>query len=220
LQVSGNNFLIKKFGVVVGLISTIPFFLSAPAFALDPINVAATFDRLTAGSALANPSVVVMDQSTGAVVYEKSAHSLRKPASILKIYSATAALTYMEPTQRFTTSAWIGAEPKSVVIQGSLDPWMSASDGVAKKMGRTSIPRIEYNSLSALKKSNSGSIRNSTIYFSDLYSQDVTHIKSFFVKHGISPVMKRVQVLRLRYFQANKFSLQNHPSSKKCWNMH
>jgi PBP4 family serine-type D-alanyl-D-alanine carboxypeptidase len=69
---------------------------------------------------------------------------------------------------------------------------MSLSDSTAKKMGRTSIPRIEYNSLSALKESNTGSIRNSTIYYSDLYSQDVANIKSFFVKHGVKAIMKQV----------------------------
>ena len=182
----------KRCGILACLIFAIPHFSLASASALDPTNVAGIFERLTAGSALANPSVVVMDQLTGAVVYEKNANSLRKPASVLKLYSATAALTYLQPTQRFTTSTWIGLEPKSLVIQGSLDPWMSLSDPVAKKMGRTSIPRIEYNSLSALKESNSGSIRNSTIYYSDLYSQDVANIKAFFVKHGVRAVMKEV----------------------------
>lgn len=182
----------KRCGILACLIFAIPHFSLASASALDPTNVAGIFERLTAGSALANPSVVVMDQLTGAVVYEKNANSLRKPASVLKLYSATAALTYLQPTQRFTTSTWIGLEPKSLVIQGSLDPWMSLSDPVAKKMGRTSIPRIEYNSLSALKESNSGSIRNSTIYYSDLYSQDVANIKSFFVKHGVRAIMKEV----------------------------
>jgi D-alanyl-D-alanine carboxypeptidase len=182
----------KKFGILACLIFAIPNIAPVQASALDPLNVAATFDRLTAGSALSNPSVVVLDQLTGAVVYEKSAFSPRKPASVLKIYSATAALTYMEPTQRFTTSAWVGVNAKSLVIQGSLDPWMSLSNSVAKKMGRTSIPRIEYNSLSALKEANPGSIRNSTIYYSDLYSQDVANIRAFFVKHGVNAVMKRV----------------------------
>jgi D-alanyl-D-alanine carboxypeptidase len=182
----------KKLGILACLIFAFPNIAPVQASALDPFSVAATFDRLTAGSALANPSVVVMDQLTGAVVYEKSAFSPRKPASVLKIYSATAALTYMQPTQRFTTSAWVGVNEKSLVIQGSLDPWMSLSNSAAKKMGRTSIPRIEYNSLSALKEANTGSIRNSTIYYSDLYSQDVANIRSFFVKHGVNALMKRV----------------------------
>lgn len=182
----------KKFAVSACLIFAIPNFGPVSANALDPLDVAAIFERLTAGSALSNPSVVVIDQLTGAVVYQKNAYSLRKPASVLKIYSATAALTYMQPTQRFTTSAWVGVKEKSLVIQGALDPWMSLSDSVAKKMGRTSIPRIEYNSLSALKENNSGSIRNSTIYYSDLYSQDVANIKAFFIKHGVRAVMKKV----------------------------
>jgi PBP4 family serine-type D-alanyl-D-alanine carboxypeptidase len=59
-------------------------------------------------------------------------------------------------------------------------------------MGRTSLPRIEYNTLKALKSANPGSIRNSTIYYSDLYSQDVANLKSFFVKHGVNAAMKRV----------------------------
>ncbi|CAN2222102.1 Peptidase S13, D-Ala-D-Ala carboxypeptidase C [Candidatus Nanopelagicaceae bacterium] len=182
----------KKFGILACLLFAIPNFAPVKASALDPVNVAATFERLTAGSALSNPSIVVIDPLTGTVVYEKSAYSPRKPASVLKIYSATAALTYLQPTQRFTTSAWVGIHEKSLVIQGSLDPWMSLSNSVAKKMGRTSIPRIEYNSLSALKEANPGSIRNSTIYYSDLYSQDVANIKAFFVKRGVKAVMKRV----------------------------
>ena len=182
----------KRFGILACLVFVIPNIAPIQASAVDPLNVAATFERLTASSALANPSVAVIDQLTGAVVFEKSAYSPRKPASVLKIYSAAAALTYMDPTERFTTSAWVGVNEKSIVIHGSLDPWMSLSDSVAKKMGRTSIPRIEYNSLSALQKANPGSIRNSTIYYSDLYSQDVANIKAFFAKRGVNAAMKRV----------------------------
>jgi D-alanyl-D-alanine carboxypeptidase len=134
----------------------------------------------------------LIDNKTGEVVFEKNAYSLRKPASVLKLYSATAALTYLQPTQRFTTSAWVGSQSKSIVIQGTLDPWFSLNDVQAKKMGRTSLPRIEFNSLKALKSANPGSIRNSTIYYSDLYSQDVTNIKNFFLKHGVKASMKRV----------------------------
>ena len=201
----------KKFGIVACLIFAIPNIAPVQAQALDPINVAATFERLTAGSALSNPSVVVIDPLTGSVVYEKSAYSPRKPASVLKIYSATAALTYMQPTQRFTTSAWVGVNEKSLVIQGSLDPWMSLSDSVAKKMGRTSIPRIEYNSLSALKEANPGSIRNSTIYYSDLYSQDVANIKAFFLKRGVKAVMKRVSHTQAEELSAEQILSSDSP---------
>ena len=182
----------KKFGILACLIFAIPNIFPVQASALDPLDVAATFERLTSGTALANPSVVVMDPQTGSVVYEKSGYAPRKPASVLKIYSAAAALTYLEPSDRFTTSAWVGIKEKSIVIRGSLDPWMSLSDSVAKKMGRTSIPRIEFNSLRVLKETNPGSIRNSTIYYSDLYTQEVANIKAFFAKRGVKATMKRV----------------------------
>ncbi len=201
----------KKFGILICLIFAIPNVAPMSASALDPLNVAATFERFTAGSALSNPSVVVLDPLTGAVVYEKNATSLRKPASVLKIYSATAALIYLQPTQRFTTSAWVGREERSLVIEGSLDPWMSLSDSVAKKMKRTSIPRIEYNSLSALKEANPGSIRNSTIYYSDLYSQDVANIKAFFAKRGVKASMKRVTSAEAQYLSGEQILSSESP---------
>lgn len=182
----------KKLVLLACLCLAIPNFSLQEASALDPNSVASIFERLSSNSELANPSVVVIDQKTGQVVFEKNAMSPRKPASVLKLLSATAAYTYLQPTQRFTTSAWVGTQSKSIVIQGSLDPWFSLSDVQAKKMGRTSLPRIEYNTLSALKKANTGSIRNSTIYYSNLYSQDVANLKKFYSKHGVSATMKRV----------------------------
>jgi len=182
----------KKLVWLACLCLAIPNFSLQQASALDPNSVASIFERLSSNSELANPSVVVIDQKTGQVVFEKNAMSPRKPASVLKLLSATAAYTYLQPTQRFTTSAWVGTQSKSIVIRGSLDPWFSLSDVQAKKMGRTSLPRIEYNTLSALKKTNTGSIRNSTIYYSNLYSQDVANLKKFYSKHDVSATMKRV----------------------------
>ena len=182
----------KKLVVLACLFFAIPNFSLQQASALDPNSVASIFERLCSNSELANPSVVVIDQKTGQVVFEKNAMSPRKPASVLKLLSATAAYTYLQPTQRFSTSAWVGTQSKTIVIHGSLDPWFSLSDVQAKKMGRTSLPRIEYNTLSALKRANTGSIRNSTIYYSNLYSQDVANLKKFYSKHGVNATMKRI----------------------------
>jgi len=54
------------------------------------------------------------------------------------------------------------------------------------------MPRIEYNSLSALKKANSGTIKTLTVYYSKLYSQDIANINSFFLKRGVHATFKRV----------------------------
>ena len=54
----------KKFGILACLVFAIPNIAPVQASAVDPLSVAATFERLTAGSALANPSVAVIDQLT------------------------------------------------------------------------------------------------------------------------------------------------------------
>lgn len=59
-------------------------------------------------------------------------------------------------------------------------------------MQRTSLPYLAFNSLSAVKKANSGSLKKITVMYSGLYSQDVTNLKKFWAKRGFKPVMKVV----------------------------
>ena len=162
------------------------------AYAADSVAISSAFSQLTSIPALADPSVIVLDEVTGQVVYESNANSPRKPASVIKLVSAAAAYTYMSPSDSFTTSMWTGVDGKSVVVRGSLDPWMSYDHKVAMKMGRTSLERIEFNALSAIKEMNSGSTKNTTIYYSDLYAQDVAHFSKFLKDHHVSISLKRV----------------------------
>jgi D-alanyl-D-alanine carboxypeptidase len=201
----------KKLAVAGCLLLAISNVAISQAQALDPNSVASIFERISSNKELADPSVVVIDQKTGEIVFEKNGDSPRKPASVQKLLTASAAFTYLIPTQRFTTSVWLGTKSKSIVIKGSLDPWFSLNDLQAKKMGRTSLPRIEYNTLSALKQANSGSIRNSTIYYSDLYSQDVANLKSFYIKHGAKPIMKRVSAVEAEELAAEPILTSESP---------
>ena len=205
----------KKIAVLVALIVVISSAASTSAQALSQSAITNLFSRITAGSALADPSVIVIDQLTGEVVFQMNSNSPRKPASVMKIYTAAAALTYLKPDQRFTTSVWLGIEKKSIVIQGSLDPWFSLNSDQAKKMGRTSLPRIEYNSLSALRDANKGSIRNSTIYYSDLYSKDVAYIKSFYKKRGINATMVKVNSLEAQALSTERILTSESPELQK-----
>lgn len=170
------------------------FLSPASSSAVEPNSVASVFSRYIENKYLANPSVVVIDQQDGAVVYEKGANSLRKPASIQKIFMGAAAVMHLPMDQAFSTSLWTGTDPKSLVIQGSYDPWMSTDPKLAIKMGRTSLPRFEYNSLKALKDANSGTIKSFTLYYSSLFTSDTEHIKKFFRKNGITANMKRVSM--------------------------
>jgi D-alanyl-D-alanine carboxypeptidase len=94
--------------------------------------------------------------------------------------------------QTFTTSLWSGSDSKTVVIQGSRDPWASPYTSTAKKYGRTSLPRFEYYALKTLKELNDGDVKKPTIYYSQLFAGDVATLKTLFRKNGVTAVMKPV----------------------------
>ncbi|MEY4735052.1 MAG: hypothetical protein RL428_387 [Actinomycetota bacterium] len=174
--------------LVAGLVA-IP---QSSAEAADFTSITRVFSQLATTPSLAEPSVIVMDEKSGEVIYESNSNSPRKPASVIKLVSAAAAYTYLNPSDSFTTSLWSGVDSKSVVIQGSRDPWIGYDHKVAVKMGRTSLERIEYNALSTLKELNGGSTKETTIYYSNLYSQDVTHITKFLKQRKVGVTLKRI----------------------------
>ena len=182
----------KSVAVLACLLLTAPTILSSPASALDPKSVASVFMKYIENKGLANPSVVVIDGQTGEIVFEKNPNSLRKPASLQKLFTGVAAVNHLQMDQTFTTSLWSGSDSKTVVIQGSRDPWASQYSSTAKKMGRTSLPRFEYYALKTLKELNDGNVKKPTIYYSRLFAGDVATLKTLFRKNGVTAVMKPV----------------------------
>lgn len=182
----------KRVSVLACLVLALSGITQNPASAADTSLVSKVFSQLASIPTLADPSVIVLDEKSGEVIFESSANSPRKPASVIKLVSAAAAYTYLTPTDSYTTSLWSGVDSKSVVIQGSLDPWISYDHKVAVKMSRTSLERIEYNALSTIKEVNSGSTKQTTIYYSNLYAQDVAHIEKFLKTRDSSISLKRV----------------------------
>ncbi len=71
--------------------------LTPSASAFDPVLAASVFSRLTEKPELRDPSVSLIDISTGEVVFESSAFSQRKPASTMKILAAAATLKHLQP---------------------------------------------------------------------------------------------------------------------------
>lgn len=178
----------------VVLLALATILTTAPASAvLSPASIPAAFEELLRQPSLSNPAMILIDGTTGEVVYEKNAFSQRKPASVMKIFSGAAAIKYLDMQSRFATDISFGIEDKTLVIQGSYDPWISLSHSVAKKMNRTSLPYLAFNTLTAVKNSNNGSLKGITILYSELYSQDVANLKAFWAKRGFRPIMKAVK---------------------------
>lgn len=139
---------------------------------------------------------MVLDQKTGEVVFESNATSARKPASVMKLLTATAAYTYLSPSDSYTTSLWQSTDSKTVVLQGSLDPWIGYDHKVATRMHRTSLGRLEWNLINTLTLNNSGSLVGTELLYSNLYPQDVAEIERYLKERKLKVKLQRVTAPR------------------------
>lgn len=180
----------KVFLIVLVLISGLNVVPSNAA--LSPSAIPAVFDKLLAVPALSNPAMILIDETTGEIVYQRKAYSQRKPASVMKLLSGVATLKYLDPESTFTTNISLGVGSRTLVIQGSYDPWISTSHIAARKMNRVSLPYLANISMAILKKANENSLKGITVLYSGLFAQDVTNFKSLWGKSGFKPTMKQV----------------------------
>ena len=202
------------------IVLTLALILSiAPArAALGPESIPAAFDELLKIPTLSNPAMIVIDGTSGQIIYEKNIYSQRKPASVMKVLAAAVTLDYLDPQSVFNTTVSISPENKSIIIRGSLDPWISLDHNVARKMGRASLPYMGFNTLSAVKKANGGSLKNYNVIYSNLYSQDVANLKAFWLKRGFKPTFKSVSDEETLVAQGDLIASENSPTVAEILN--
>jgi D-alanyl-D-alanine carboxypeptidase/D-alanyl-D-alanine-endopeptidase (penicillin-binding protein 4) len=201
----------RIFAVGLALILSI-----APAdAALGPDSIPAAFDELLKVPTLSNPAMIVIDGTTGQIIYEKNIYSQRKPASVMKVLAGAVTLEYLDPQSVFNTTINIAPEEKTVVIRGSFDPWISLDHNVARKMNRASLPYMGFNTLSAVKEANGGSLKNYKVLYSNLYSKDIANLKAFWAKRGFKPVFKQVTDEEAFLAQGDLVASENSPTVQK-----
>ena len=204
----------RVFAVCLALILSI-----APAdAALAPESIPAVFDELLKVPTLSNPAMIVIDGTTGQIIYEKNIFSQRKPASVMKVLAGAVTLDYLDPQSVFNTTVNIAPEEKTVIIRGSLDPWISLDHKVARKMKRASLPYMGFNALSAVKEANGGSLKNYKVIYSNLYSQDISNLKAFWAKRGFKPVFKSVSDDEAFLAQGDLITSENSPTVTEILN--
>ena len=163
----------------------------APA-ALKSSTISPILKSAANSKTLAYPGMMLVDPSTGESIFEYSADSLRMPASLLKIISAVALLDYVEPDFRFTTEILTGAEPNTLIIAGSLDPWMERNGVLAIKMGRASLPKLVKTALKKLDSDNGAPIKTLNIKYSKMHFPDIDFIKSQFMARNVKVTTTRI----------------------------
>ena len=163
----------------------------APA-ALKSSTISPILKSAANSKTLAYPGMMLVDPSTGESIFEYSADSLRMPASLLKIITAVALLDYVEPDFRFTTEILTGAEPNTLIIAGSLDPWMERNGVLAIKMGRASLPKLVKTALKKLDSDNGAPIKTLNIKYSKMHYPDLDFVKSQFVARNVKVTTTRI----------------------------
>jgi len=176
---------------------------SAPA-ALKSSTISPILNTAAATKTLAHPGMVLLDPVTGESIFKYSADSLRMPASLLKIFSAVALLDYVDPEFRFATEIFTGAEPNTLIIAGSLDPWMERNGVLAIKMGRTSLPKIVKTALKKLDADNGSPIKTLSIEYSNMHSTDLDFIKAQFAARNI-----KVSIIKVTAEEAQLYSKES-----------
>jgi D-alanyl-D-alanine carboxypeptidase/D-alanyl-D-alanine-endopeptidase (penicillin-binding protein 4) len=166
-----------------------------PAQALDklaPGAIAATFQSLSDSKFLADPSMILVDTKTGEIVFERNSTQARKPASVIKLLSATSVLSYIDAQKVFNTNIFLGTDPGTIVINGEYDPWVSMIQSQAEKMGRTSLPRLGFNTINRYKEITGKKATRLKILYTGLFPQDLANYQAFLKKRGIRTTAEKI----------------------------
>ena len=208
----------KKFLGLSAAIVAASIFTTSSASAFDPVSAANVFARMAASPALSNPSVSLIDVSTGEIVFESNANSQRKPASLMKLLSAAATLRYLDSATVFATSVSLGPTPNSLVVDGEYDPWISLDAKAASKMKRTYFYGFAAKGLSAVKKNTEGSVKKLDIYYNDLYSSEVLRLKSYYKKKGIKTNFVKVSESEAKSIAGEQAFYSTSPTVREIMN--
>ena len=168
---------------------------AAPAQALEklaPSAIPSVFQALSDSKFLADPSMILVDTKTGEVVFERNSTQARKPASVIKLLSATSVLSYIDAQKVFNTNIYKGVDPGTIVINGEYDPWISLIQSQAEKMGRTSLPRLGFNTINQYTELNGKKPSRLKILYTGLFPQDLVNLQAFLKKRGIRTTAEKI----------------------------
>jgi D-alanyl-D-alanine carboxypeptidase len=207
----------RLLGLSAAIISA-SIFATSGASAFDPATAASVFARIAAAPALSNPSVSLIDVSTGLTVFESNANSQRKPASLMKLLSAAATLRYLDSSTVFATSVSLGPTPDSLVVDGEYDPWISMDAKAAVKMKRTYFYGLAAKGLSAVRKNSEESVKKLQIYYNELNYAEVANFKAYYKKRGVQVTFVKVSESKAKSIAGEQIIYSTSPPVKEIMN--
>ncbi len=163
-------------GKLLVVISVFGFLLSTTPNA-QALSVPSSFKKLATSSTLAKPGIIVFDPTTQTEIYSEFADVPRAPASVLKLISATTALTAFDPEKVFYTTINSTDDPDVFIMQGERDPWLTTSSRDAKKFNRALSTKL-INEVIKDRADYTGL----TIKFYGMFDADIKNLSTFYGK--------------------------------------
>lgn len=188
---------------------------TASAVVSAPSEIARVFGLVADRTALADPAMILIDRNSGEIIYQRDAASPRRPASVMKILSATSVLEYLNPEATFATTLYLGKASNAVVISGELDPWMTSRPTVAKKDNRVWSPYLANKAIAAVHERMGRKPSSITIYYNGLFSTDVDNIRRTLRGKGIAAYIKQVDSKIIPSLAGNEVVKVNSTSIEK-----
>ena len=185
----------KKIASAVIAALTLGALISAPVLAFDPLGATTVFTNLAADPKLRNPSVILIDASTGEQLFESNGYAMRKPASTLKLLAGVSVAQYLDPEMRFQTSLALSDKANSVVIQGEMDPWATFNAYNAKRLGQTSLKYLAYRAHVELESQAGAPVKKMTIYYNGIYDSEAKNMKVYLKSRKVYVILKPVSAL-------------------------
>ncbi len=195
---------------------SLAFVLATPAAMATPTiplaHIPRLFAQISSSASLAGPSMILIDRTTGEIVFQTDATSLRKPASVLKLLSTTATLQFLDPNYQYVTRVAKGLSSRSLVISGNLDPWMTDSYFEAKKYHRAWLSYLVNRSVAVLKAEAKSPLRSVSINYSGLYSKDVALLRHEFAAKSITATFHGVSAKQVQSISGPEIAFVKSPT--------
>ncbi len=152
------------------LIVSFLFFCLQPASAAEVLPQ--PFFNYIGSKYLADPGVILIDQSNNEIVYQSGAQKPRTPASVLKIFTTAAIALTIDPETTFQTAIYKTDKRGVFVIWGDNDPWITSSAKAKKANKRAYMPNLIKAAFASDKK-----LKKITLIYKGVNNSDIRYAK-------------------------------------------
>jgi len=145
-------------------------------FSLQPASAAEVlpqpFFNYIGSKYLADPGVILIDQSNNEIVYQSGAQKPRTPASVLKLFTTAAIALTIDPETTFQTAIYKTDKRGVFVIWGDNDPWITSSAKAKKANKRAYMPNLIKAAFASDKK-----LKKITLIYKGVNNSDIRYAK-------------------------------------------